>query len=194
MEPAGGAGSAQRGAQCLGIAVDLRSLLRREGWHQGCGTEGLGFCGTGRVPPQTGRFLCVCFSQEQRNLPGLFLASFLVLSSPFSLSFPRPFPCNLLALSLVLSLPRLYANHRILKDSGRGCRALASHPLLYPGLSLSPRSGGHRDLVAAGTQRVSLQARRGLRFLLQTAQKLSRFFKKTALAAQPDPPRTKPRC
>lgn len=100
MEPAGGAGSAQRGAQCLGIAVDLRSLLRREGWHQGCGTEGLGFCGTGRVPPQTGRFLCVCFSQEQRNLPGLFLASFLVLSSPFSLQSPRPFPCPFLAPSL----------------------------------------------------------------------------------------------
>lgn len=167
-------------------------LWRDRGWWDGSS----GFCCLKLV---SGCFLCVCSSQEQRNF-------FVALSSPLSLSFPHPFPCNFLTLFLTPSLCKPQNSKGFwvrLQSFGFTPAALAQ---LVPVPRPSHRSGagavtsGLWDLVATGTRRVSLQAwQRGQDFSSRQPRN-DQGLKKQLLwlslshSSQPDPPRTKPQC
>lgn len=85
------------------MVLTQRSLFRREGWHgwhEGSRLEGTGFVGWAEQvpPPQTGLWAFPP-AKSSKTFLAPFLTSFLVLFSP-------------------LPSPRLYANHKILEDSG----------------------------------------------------------------------------
>lgn len=132
----------------------------------GIQSGGTGFVGWVEwiLPPQTGLWAFP---------PCLLQPRAAKFSSALSLFFPRPFPCNFLTLSLCKPQNSEGFQAR-LQSFGFTPAALAQ---LVPVPCPSRRSGagavtgGHWDLVAAGTWKVSLQAWEGSGFLLQIAQK-----------------------